>query len=425
LPAAAASVSPPVAEERAPNGGEGAASVPDIVELAIVYQTATGADLFSIADSAQKASFAQVASAYARGDMARLSEAGRAAEDTEWLELRKRAHDALEEVSLPKVLEVATDAGDLFGLLAIEQRARAKGLSRIVEKTVLAIEDSEATPEELDELRTCLQVSDSSAAEPSAGLVEKMFDKESSPDLVEQMQQLLDETYTGWGGFGKRTRTRDRPNERVAERLEVERVVQLRNLESYLNYLVRRQVVSAELPEGVRRDWNVRTNSGDLSPSAASIAAPEADGSCKSLLNIVDADLNEHYLWHGTGPSEAKGIAAKGFDMDQAGSSRGALFGRGLYFAESCLKADEYVRPDDKGRFPLILCRVTLGNINYCDAEDPWELRETLRVSCRAGVGGHHSVLGDREKVRQTFREFVVFDGHQAYPEYIVWYSRK
>ena len=65
--------------------------------------------------------------------------------------------------------------------------------------------------------------------------------------------------------------------------------------------------------------------------------------------------------------------------MEQAGSSRGALFERGLYFAESCLKADEYVSPDDRGWFPLILCRVTLGHISYCDAEDLWELRESLR----------------------------------------------
>mmetsp|Transcript_7619 Transcript_7619/g.19449 ORF Transcript_7619/g.19449 Transcript_7619/m.19449 type:complete len:914 (+) Transcript_7619:103-2844(+) len=421
--APAAAVSPPVAEERSPGGGEGAASVPEIRDLAIVFQTASGAELSSIAESAQKASFAQVASACAKGDMARLSEIGRAAEDTDWLELRRRAKDALEEVALPKVLEAAIDAGDVFGLLAVEQKGRAKGFYRIVEKAVEAIEEAEISTEDLYELRSSVQPPESLDGDLNYRLVERTFNRESSADMVEHMQQLLDETYTGWGGFGKCTRTRDRPNERVAERLEVERVVQLQNLESYLNYLVRRQVVFAELPDGLRRDWNVRTNSGDLSPSAASIA--EGEGSCKSFLNTVDADLNEHYLWHGTGPSEAQGIAARGFDMDQAGSSRGALFGRGLYFAESCLKADEYVRPDDKGCYPLILCRVTLGNVNYCDAEDPWELRETLRVSCRAGVGGYHSVLGDREKVRQTFREFVVFDGHQAYPEYIVWYSRK
>ncbi|CAJ1330353.1 unnamed protein product [Effrenium voratum] len=131
----------------------------------------------------------------------------------------------------------------------------------------------------------------------------------------------------------------------------------------------------------------------------------------------------ECYLWHGTGPKEATSIARQGFDLRQAGTGRGSLFGRGLYFAESCLKADEYAKPNADMLFPLILCRVTLGNVNYCDAEDP--LGEALRRSCRASTDFFHSVLGDREKLRQTFREFVVFEDHQVFPEYVVWYRRK
>lgn len=389
------------------------------MELAVVYRTADGAGIEHLAALADRAVAEQVSGALARRDMAMLSELRRAAEDTEWPELHKKAGSALEEVALPRVLEVARSRGDVFGQLAVEHRARSKGLHS------LASQASDIIVSASDALAPSPDVPCEDSEE-----IQTSYNKEQHPVLVEQMQMLLDETYTGWGGFGKRTRTRDRPNERVAERLEVERVVQLRNMESYLNYLVRREVVAAELPEGVKRDWNVRTNSGDLSPQAAVgssipgfLANDCEDGSCRSLLSAVDPDLNENYLWHGTGPAEAQGISERGFDIEQAGSSRGALFGRGLYFAESCLKADEYVRPDDKGRYPLILCRVTLGNINYCDAEDP--CRETLRVSCRTGGGGHHSVLGDREKVRQTFREFVIFDGHQAYPEFVVWYSRR
>jgi len=395
--------------------------------LAVCYQTAVGAGIVHIAEAAQTASFEQVVKGHAAKDMALLSEVRRAAEDAEWQELRKCSSDALEEVALPEVLEVARKSGDLFALIAIEQRARIKGWMHIAERASAAMGQVQGPEAELLDVRHKLQKVSLGMPGSPCSLFQKAFEKADhsvAARLIEEMQALLDETYTGWGGFGKRTRTRDRPNERVAERLEVERVVQLRNLESYLHYLVRRQVVAAELPEGVRRDWNVRTNSGEVSPIGA--RSPEAEGRfSKSFLCSIDPELNEHYLWHGTGPTEAQGIASKGFDMDQAGSSRGALFGRGLYFAESCLKADEYVRPDDKGLYPLILCRVTLGNVNYCDAEDPWELRESLRVSCRAGAGGHHSVLGDREKVRQTFREFVVFDGHQAYPEYVVWYSRR
>mmetsp|Transcript_29336 Transcript_29336/g.92600 ORF Transcript_29336/g.92600 Transcript_29336/m.92600 type:complete len:847 (-) Transcript_29336:54-2594(-) len=378
----------------------------DITELAIVHQTAVGAGIEAIAEQALQTSLAKIERGQRNGDVALLSEVLRAAEDIDWQELKLTAQLTLEQVALPKVLQAAEESGDLFCQLAVELRAKERGFDRLAERAASLVHKAEVTDVELKDLRADRR---------------QLRQSEADGVLVRQMQQLLDETYTGWGGFGKRTRTRDRPNEKVADHLEVSSVVQLRNMETYLGYCIRRQVIAAELPHDFRRDWGVRTKSGELSPKNNGGNSSVS----RLLLSPVDEGLNEHYLWHGTGPAEAAGIAEMGFDLDQAGSSRGALFGRGLYFAESCLKADEYVRPDDKGCFPLILCRVTLGHVNYCDAEDPWELRDTFRSSCRAGPGGFHSVLGDREKVRQTFREFVVFDGHQAYPEYIVWYTRK
>merc|ERR1740121_863357 len=102
------------------------------------------------------------------------------------------------------------------------------------------------------------------------------------------------------------------------------------------------------------------------------------------------------------------------------------MFGRGLYFAESCMKADEYTAKDSRGRCPMLLCRVVLGRINYCDAKYPHSVADDLEAKCIGGGkgGGFHAVLGDREKVRGTFREFVIFDNDQVYPEYLVWYSR-
>jgi hypothetical protein len=38
--------------------------------------------------------------------------------------------------------------------------------------------------------------------------------------------------------------------------------------------------------------------------------------------------------------------------------------------------------------------------------------------------GPYHSVLGDREKCRKTYKEFVVFASDQVYPEFIVTYKR-
>merc|ERR1719456_1624595 len=39
--------------------------------------------------------------------------------------------------------------------------------------------------------------------------------------------------------------------------------------------------------------------------------------------------------------------------------------------------------------------------------------------------GEHDSTLGDRTKAAGTFREFVVYNSDQVYPEYILMYSRK
>ena len=48
-------------------------------------------------------------------------------------------------------------------------------------------------------------------------------------------------------------------------------------------------------------------------------------------------------------------------------------------------------------------------------------------LSCqrREVSGPYHSVIGDREKCRGTFREIMVYDKNQAYPEWIVWYQRQ
>ena len=60
--------------------------------------------------------------------------------------------------------------------------------------------------------------------------------------------------------------------------------------------------------------------------------------------------------------------------------------------------------------------------INSRLEKEPWHICDTLLKSCRGG--DYDSVLGDREHVKGTFREFVVYDTHQVYPEFIVWYRK-
>ena len=40
------------------------------------------------------------------------------------------------------------------------------------------------------------------------------------------------------------------------------------------------------------------------------------------------------------------------------------------------------------------------------------------------GVDEYDSLLGDREQTAGTFREFVIYDSHQIYPEYAIIYRR-
>lgn len=227
------------------------------------------------------------------------------------------------------------------------------------------------------------------------------------------------------------TVTRDRKTitkNPLAPRLKVEEVLHVENTENYLNFISRREKITADikaLPSGTMagdahgafsEHWDVKTRQVSLK------------GVWRHPEEPVDEGINECWLWHGTSEAGVSGITDTDFDMGRAGSAAGSMFGRGLYFAESSLKADEYTRADSRGWSPMLMCRVVLGRVNYCNHAKPWELQTELEKSCGAftgAPGGFHSVIGDREAVRGTFREFVVFDSDQVYPEYIVWYSRE
>ena len=58
----------------------------------------------------------------------------------------------------------------------------------------------------------------------------------------------------------------------------------------------------------------------------------------------------------------------------------------------------------------MLLTRVTLGNVLRTVAKTPDG--ESLAKECLEG--NYHSVMGDREVVSKTFREFVVYDPAQV-----------
>lgn len=158
----------------------------------------------------------------------------------------------------------------------------------------------------------------------------------------------------------------------------------------------------------------------------------------------LDASINEWYLFHGSKPEALSKILESNFRLTLAGSGatwketgkpKGLpLYGFGLYFAECITKADEYAHPVQEGDllpiepdaastlYAVLLCRVIGGRTNLVDTDEikPDKLRTDVFD------GPFHSVFGDRvSTLGKPYKEVVVYDKDQTFPEYLLVYSRK
>lgn len=146
-----------------------------------------------------------------------------------------------------------------------------------------------------------------------------------------------------------------------------------------------------------------------------------ADSLAADFSEPLMPSVNEVFLFHGTSADAAAKITQSNYRVNFAGSHAGTLYGRGIYLAENSTKSDEYTRAVPSGERHLLLCRAILGRAFYLDTVDA-DPRECEAACLEAD---YHCVLGDRKKARGTFREFVVFDEDQVYPNYILTYRRK
>lgn len=143
--------------------------------------------------------------------------------------------------------------------------------------------------------------------------------------------------------------------------------------------------------------------------------------SLPDMFEPLDTFANEAYAFHGTSVRSALSIGREDYRIDLAGSGAGTMYGLGTYLAESCTKADEYARDmasgPYQGVFAMLLSRVCMGKFYYTTQRD-MKARQLV-------LGGEFdSTLGDREESAGTFRELVVYDTDQVYPEYILLYHR-
>jgi Poly(ADP-ribose) polymerase catalytic domain len=182
--------------------------------------------------------------------------------------------------------------------------------------------------------------------------------------------------------------------------------------------------------------------------------ALEAPG-CGLLTPRLDATTNEYYLFHGTRDAVIDTIIRTGFD-ERLGSVSG-MFGGGIYLAENSSKSNQYVpcggcgegsivslgecTCDPEADLPvqrMLLCRVLLGDVHIAHEYDPEKYKgprenPVRRPPVKSDVAApddipvlHDSVMGEKRELGGPlfYREFVVYDRYQVYPEYVVEYER-
>eukprot|EP00026_Physarum_polycephalum_P004369 Phypoly_transcript_04387.p1 GENE.Phypoly_transcript_04387~~Phypoly_transcript_04387.p1 ORF type:complete len:576 (+),score=82.20 Phypoly_transcript_04387:125-1852(+) len=147
----------------------------------------------------------------------------------------------------------------------------------------------------------------------------------------------------------------------------------------------------------------------------------------------LDKGLNELYLFHGTKHNYVEAIKSTGFD-ERVSSSAG-LFGTGIYFAENSSKSDEYVVPGKDNIYcHIFICRVCVGTPFLTGKPHPNLRRPPClledQLPCAhprfdSLIGMKSEEKGDKKTFLRKYREFVVYDRQQCYPEFLVTYRRE
>ncbi|XP_021352075.1 uncharacterized protein LOC110449500 isoform X2 [Mizuhopecten yessoensis] len=210
------------------------------------------------------------------------------------------------------------------------------------------------------------------------------------------------------------------------KRIKVDKVERIENIDVYNRYATKRQeqfrMLAEEGATALRSLENIRVQTKgaiDTSPTNGAI-----------LYDDIFPEINEHYLFHGTKPEIVQTVIQQGLDCRM--SDEKAMFGMGIYGAETSTKADQYAdhkQQRSPGSKTMLLVRMLLGNMFVCKDPNPTKYRRPpcrsttcLKDKCTCGHGHFDSVVGDGNWL---FREFVVYAAEQCYPEYLITYHRE
>ena len=136
--------------------------------------------------------------------------------------------------------------------------------------------------------------------------------------------------------------------------------------------------------------------------------------------DTLNAAAGEVFLFHGS--REVASVATSGFDVRNSFRSSGARYGKGLYFAESAIKADMYVPAGSSSR-TMVLARVLLGRCQVVQHERWGELflPEVPGVTTPEVPVYYDSILAEQPGM---LREVVVGENCHTYPELLITYTR-
>jgi len=166
------------------------------------------------------------------------------------------------------------------------------------------------------------------------------------------------------------------------------------------------------------------------------------------LLPQLDPHSNEYYLFHGTKWNVIDIVKKKGFD-ERVGSITG-MFGAGIYLAENSSKSNQYIPcpqcemgaiftsgpckcKNQTSPYGMLLCRVILGDVHIAMKYDTKIYKGTKEKPVRRPPSKsnneelYDSVMGESKLHggdTLNYREFIVYDRLQVYPEYVIYFNR-